>query len=420
MSEPAIDQGHAEAVTEMPTATTVVEEGGPTSFREAANEFFKNNESPEIGEDASMSKEEVEAFMETRTQTEEAPEVKTEEAAPEAVEEVADDFGFEGDGDEPTETEAFDAEAFDKETEQQIQGLDPKAQDGWKKLRQENKDLKTGATPSTREAELQAKLADAEAKAAKVEAMQERVESMTEKNYILEVQDSPEYKQQIAAPAKEINAVMDTVAGSYEFVSREELEKAIREPDLATRAALIDKIGVVTNEDGDAEQRLPTLVQSEIQRVAMLYGKIQHENEEMMSNAEERFQAIQKQRDADALKASEEDREMVNRHLEDRWEKFRKAIPTEGTDTARKQSMAFDIQGATAANRAYAQMAGFALPEALAEIRSLKAQVAGLGGKARAAKAATPNLSQGTGKAEETAPKGYKSLAEASRALGDL
>jgi hypothetical protein len=140
----------------------------------------------------------------------------------------------------------------------------------------------------------------------------------------------------------------------------------------------------------------------------------------MMANAGEKFQAIQKQREADALKASEEDRALVTRHLDDRWEKFRKAIPVEGTDTARKQAMAFDLQGATANNRAYAQMAGFALPEALAEIKSLREQVATLGGKAQAARAATPNLSEGAGKAEETKPQGYKSFQEASRALGNL
>tara|TARA_R110000824_G_scaffold162675_1_gene338337 strand:+ start:1411 stop:2736 length:1326 start_codon:yes stop_codon:yes gene_type:complete len=437
------DESPAEAVTETITAKTVVEEGGATNFADAMKEAFGSRDADVNSDTAPMGQEELETHMidaETPPVADEAPPVEeeaTEEAIEpaepveageviEAVEADADEevpeeeLGFKTEDDaDPADEEAFDEEAFNLETKRQLEGLNPKQNKAWQDLRNENRDLKTGAKPTKREAELNEKVKELESKALKSDDLQNQLDGLLSANYALKVTNSPEYHQQVGKHAQEVNSVIDTISKSYQ-VDAQALQDAVMEVDLKERANKIQRIC----QDEDGEVIIPSIYQNELQRASMMYSTLRVKHDDMIKDAEGEYLKIEAQREEADLKAVQEDRSLLHRHMDEGWDKFENVFSSPeaqaAIDKGRLASKRMDIRDESPHNRSFSTNSGYQVPIMLAEIKSLNAQLAALGGKSKASKAATPNLSEGAVKSEETKPPSPSSLAAASRSFGDF
>lgn len=411
MSEQAVKDPPAEAATEIPAATTHVEEGGPTSFKEAADRFFSQQQEVEDNP-GEAAVEEIERLLnppaeKKSPQEGQKPPEEAESKVEEPVEEVPE-FGFDGERKEEPEKEALDEAAFDKETETQIQGLDPKAQDGWKKLRAQLKEAKLTAQQATDQTERMAAL---EKQAAEVEELRSRVEELTQADYVLKVQNSAEYREKVSAPVAEINRVVEQFSAAFEDLGQDKIMAAIREPDIVKRARLIEAL----SEDTE----MPSMVTSELSRVSGIYHQVQASHERMLSNAETEWKDVQAKQEKEALRAAEEDRSLVSRHLDDNWQKARSLFNESDIKSAARRASSIDIRNESPANRAYAQMAGEAFPLALKEITRLRRELSKLGGESSRQKEASPNLSEGRKTDEQEADRMPKTFAEAMARMPD-
>ena len=436
------DESPAEAVTEAITAKTVVEEGGATNFADAMQEAFGSRDADVNSETAPMGQKELETHMidaetppvadepppveETAEELVESGETVEAEEAVEPVEADADEevpeeelsFKTEDDAD-PADEEAFDEEAFNLETKRQLKGLNPKQNKAWQDLRNENRDLKTGAKPTMREAELNDKIKSLESKVSQSDGLQSQLDGLLSANYALKVTSSPEYHQQVGKHAQEVNSVIDTISQSYQ-VDAQALQDAVMEVDLKERANKIERIC----QDEDGEIVIPSIYQNELQRASMLYSTLRVKHDDMIKDAEGEYLKIEAQREEADLRAVQEDRSLLHRHMDEGWDKFESVFNSPeaqaAIDKGRLASKRMDIRDESPHNRSFSTNSGYQVPIMLAEIKSLNAQLAALGAKTKASKAATPNLSEGAVKSEETKPSAPSSLAAASRAFGDF
>ena len=387
------DESPAEAVTEMSTAKTVVEEGGATNFADAMKEAFGDRDAA-VNDDATpMGREELEGHMidaETPPVADEAPPVEEEatEEAVEAVEAV--------EADEAVETvETVEADADEEVPEEEL---------GFK---------------TEDEAELNDQIKDLESKASKSDDLQNQLDGLLSANYALKVTNSPEYHQQVGKHAQEVNSVIDTISQSYQ-VDAQALQDAVMEVDLKERANKIANIC----QDEDGEVIIPSIYQNELQRASMLYSTLRVKHDDMIKDAEGEYLKIEAQREEADLKAVQEDRSLLHRHMDEGWDKFESVFSSPeaqaAIDKGRLASKRMDIRDESPHNRSFSTNSGYQVPIMLAEIKSLNAQLAALGVKAKASKAATPNLSEGAVKAADTKPAAPSSLAAASRAFGDF
>lgn len=414
MSEQAVKDAPAEAVTEAPVATTQVEEGGPTSFKEAADQFFSEDKQVEDSREEATT-EEVQSLLRSKEEVEKAktetdqPEEKA--GKPEAEEQAVEvpEFGFDGEGQEtPVGDQGLDEAAFDKETDAQAQGLDPKAGDAWRRLRSELKEAKLAAQNASAETD---RVIALEKEVAEVEELRSRVEELTQQDYVLKVQNSQEYRDKVSAPVAEINRVVDQVSAAFEDLGQDKIMEAIREPDIVQRARLIESL----SEDAD----IPSMVTSELSRVSGIYHQVQSDHERMLSNAETEWKDVEAKQERDALKAAEEDRSMVSRHLDENWDKIKGLLPDQDIFSGKRESSQLDIRNESPGNRAYAQMAGVAMPKVLNENVKLRAEVSELRSKLGIERATTPNLSEGKKTEEDVLDNSPKTFAEAMARMPD-
>lgn len=417
MSEQAVKEAPAEAATEVPVATTQVEEGGPTNFKEAADRFFSENKDPDNAPAEATAKEVQSLLKPSKSDTKDVT-TEPEKAQGAEGEEVADqenaspevpEFGFDGEDKEaPVEDQGLDEAAFDKETDSQVQGLDPKAGDAWRKLRSELKQAKLEAQNVSSDIE---RISALEKQAAETEELRSRVEELTQNDYVLKVQNSQEYRDKVSVPVYEINRVVDQVSAAFEEISQDKIMAAIREPDIVQRARMIESL----SEDVD----IPSMVTSELSRVSGIYHQVQSEHEKMLSNAETEWKVVQEKQEKEALRAAEEDRSMVNRHLEENWDKMKGLLSDEEISVGKRSSTKLDIRNESPGNRAYSQMAGVALPRVLKENVTLKAEIGELRAKLGMEKATTPNLSEGKKTEEDVMDNTPKTFAEAMARMPD-
>lgn len=296
---------------------------------------------------------------------------KPKESAPKADDsptiEEADEFF----NDEPKEKEGeFNEDSFDKQTEELAQGMDQKASDKFKQLRQELKDFKQKQKEVIVPEDVQTKLQELELKAAEAEGLRQQVEELASVSAKVKVESSKEYKEKVLNPAIEILQEADQIAEAYQIDS-EVIQAIIREQDKEIQAKLIQSHLSELNE----------VEKQDVYRMIYEYKGLGKIRQEMLDKAEEKISQIEAQQIAEQQKQIEEEKKAVQSIQANIWDKYKQVIPgfvdengepTEEWTKLRNRSLAIDFNKAAGKDKAYAAFAGVALPHVIKELNNAK------------------------------------------------
>ncbi len=296
---------------------------------------------------------------------------KPQESAPKADDsptiEEADEFF----NDEPKEKEGeFNEDSFDKQTEELAQGMDQKASDKFKQLRQELKEFKQKQKEVVVPEDVQTKLQELELKAAEAEGLRQQVEELASVSAKVKVESSKEYKEKVLNPAIEILQEADQIAEAYQIDS-EVIQAIIREQDKEIQAKLIQSHLSELNE----------VEKQDVYRMIYEYKGLGKIRQEMLDKAEEKISQIEAQQIAEQQKQIEEEKKAVQSIQANIWDKYKQVIPgfvdengepTEEWTKLRNRSLAIDFNKAAGKDKAYAAFAGVALPHVIKELNNAK------------------------------------------------
>lgn len=296
---------------------------------------------------------------------------KPKESAPKADDsptiEEADEFF----NDEPKEKEGeFNEDSFDKQTEELAQGMDQKASDKFKQLRQELKEFKQKQKEVVVPEDVQTKLQELELKAAEAEGLRQQVEELASVSAKVKVESSKEYKEKVLNPAIEILQEADQIAEAYQIDS-EVIQAIIREQDKEIQAKLIQSHLSELNE----------VEKQDVYRMIYEYKGLGKIRQEMLDKAEEKISQIEAQQIAEQQKQIEEEKKAVQSIQANIWDKYKQVIPgfvdengepTEEWTKLRNRSLAIDFNKAAGKDKAYAAFAGVALPHVIKELNNAK------------------------------------------------
>ncbi len=296
---------------------------------------------------------------------------KPQESAPKADDsptiEEADEFF----NDEPKEKEGeFNEDSFDKQTEELAQGMDQKASDKFKQLRQELKEFKQKQKEVVVPEDVQTKLQELELKAAEAEGLRQQVEELASVSAKVKVESSKEYKEKVLNPAIEILQEADQIAEAYQIDS-EVIQAIIREQDKEIQAKLIQSHLSELNE----------VEKQDVYRMIYEYKGLGKIRQEMLDKAEEKISQIEAQQIAEQQKQIEEEKKAVQSIQANIWDKYKQVIPgfvdengepTEEWTKLRNRSLSIDFNKAAGKDKAYAAFAGVALPHVIKELNNAK------------------------------------------------
>jgi hypothetical protein len=296
---------------------------------------------------------------------------KPKESAPKAddspIIEEADEFF----NDEPKEKEGeFNEDSFDKQTEELAQGMDQKASDKFKQLRQELKEFKQKQKEVVVPEDVQTKLQELELRAAEAEGLRQQVEELASVSAKVKVESSKEYKEKVLNPAIEILQEADQIAESYQIDS-EVIQAIIREQDKEIQAKLIQSHLSELNE----------VEKQDVYRMIYEYKGLGKIRQEMLDKAEEKISQIEAQQIAEQQKQVEEEKKAVQSIQANIWDKYKQVIPgfvdengepTEEWTKLRNRSLSIDFNKAAGKDKAYAAFAGVALPHVIKELNNAK------------------------------------------------
>lgn len=281
--------------------------------------------------------------------------------------EEADEFF----NDEPKEKEGeFNEDSFDKQTEELAQGMDQKASDKFKQLRQELKEFKQKQKEVVVPEDVQTKLQELELKAAEAEGLRQQVEELASVSAKVKVESSKEYKEKVLNPAIEILQEADQIAEAYQIDS-EVIQAIIREQDKEIQAKLIQSHLSELNE----------VEKQDVYRMIYEYKGLGKIRQEMLDKAEEKISQIEAQQIAEQQKQIEEEKKAVQSIQANIWDKYKQVIPgfvdengepTEEWTKLRNRSLSIDFSKAAGKDKAYAAFAGVALPHVIKELNNAK------------------------------------------------
>lgn len=265
--------------------------------------------------------------------------------------------------------DGFDEVAFDKQTEEEVKGMDVKAGEKFRALKAELKEAKkVTVTP-----EIQAKLKELEIKAAEVEGLKERMVSLSSQSAKLQMENEPAYQDQVVKPAETLFTNADKLSGSL-GLEPEVLRAIIRERDLETQETLM--------EEHFGSKSL--LVQSKVAKMAEDFNSLVSKREEMFSDAETRIEKMRAERIDKDRRLLDEQRRVVQTFQKQRWEDHKDLIPgfvedgeeTEAYKRLMKRGLSIDFGTARAEDQAAAAFAGTVLPHLIKQVRELQNSLA--------------------------------------------
>lgn len=273
--------------------------------------------------------------------------------------------------DEPKEKDGeFNEDSFDKQTEELSQGMDQKASDKFKQLRQELKEFKQKQKEVVVPQDVQTKLQELELKAAEAEGLRQQVEELASVSAKAKVESSREYKEKVLNPAIEILQEADQIAEAYQIDS-EVIQAIIREQDKEIQAKLIQSHLSELNE----------VEKQDVYRMIYEYKGLGKIRQEMLDKAEEKISQIEAQQIAEQQKQIEEEKKAVQSIQANIWDKYKQVIPgfvdengepTEEWTKLRNRSLSIDFNKAAGKDKAYAAFAGVALPHVIKELNNAK------------------------------------------------
>jgi hypothetical protein len=337
---------------------------------------------------------------------------KTEKASTEAkkpieIKEIKIDDDFFTD-DEPVKEEVhedktgFDEEAFDKETEEATKGMEAKAGDKFKALRQELKEAKQKTiTP-----EVEKKLSELEMKAAEADGLRQRMEELAIQSAKIKVETSDEFDKEVRKPVDDLYVKAEELAGLYEGDPKL-LWAIVTERDRKKQNDLIkEHLGEFSDFD-----------RSEVYRMSQDFSGLLIRRQAMLDEADKYIQKIEADKVKQTEIALEEHKKTVQTFQRDIWRKYKDVIPgftdDDGKETPEfralmNRSMSLDFSRATPRDQAFAAFSGVILKHMVGQVNALRRQLAeyeagderaikarpGTGGSVSASAAAIPSAGE--------------------------
>ena len=319
----------------------------------------KESKEPETKEPDSKSME-----------TKEEPEKEVDEP-----EKVIDEEFFTDDEDKKDENkdDNFDESEFDKETEADSKGMEAKAGEKFKALRAELKEYKQKSKEAVVPEETQKKLADLELKAAELEGYKARFDEISSQSSKLQVENSPEYDQQILKPVGKIYEKLGELAESHS-VETKVLAAIVRETNEKARAELVE----------DYLSEMPAYNQGRVIALADQFSDLMTKREEMLADADRTISAQQAKRVEEERAILDEQRRSVQTIQKDIFDKYKESIPgfmEDGKETdvfkqIYSKSLSIDLGKAKARDQAFAVFGASVVPHLAQEVRSLQKKLA--------------------------------------------
>ena len=238
----------------------------------------------------------------------------------------ADDFEFPEIGSQKKEAEKepdFDEAAFDAETEREVEGLDPKRADAWKKLKSQVKQAKlkereaaeliSNAKPAP---EVEAKLARLTELEQEAEALRQRNRELLQANDQTAVRESEEFIAAVSEPLDSMAGAIKAMAQSAEMDAAT-LAAVIEEPDIAKQDKMLDAL---------ASKFSPRAL-NRIERMADDYKAIMAKEKELLADAgksieRQRLERQQAERDEQARRTA-----VFQASVEDSFKNYASQVP---------------------------------------------------------------------------------------------
>ena len=270
----------------------------------------------------------------------------------------------------PEAKTGFDEEAFDKETEETTKGMESKAGDKFKALRNELKEAKQKTiTP-----EVEKKLSELELKASEADGLRQRMEELATQSAKIKVETSDEFDRDVRKPVDGLYAKAEELAALYEG-DAQLLWGIVTERDRKKQNELIkEHLGEFSDFD-----------KSEVYRMSQDFSGLLNKRQEMLQDADRYIQKIEADRIVKTEQALQESRKMVQTHLKSIWDKYKETIPglldengkeTEVLKSMRNRTMSLDFSKAGVRDMALAAFSGVMVKHLAGEINGLRRQIA--------------------------------------------
>lgn len=302
-----------------------------------------------------------------------APVVKDDDVS--LIDEADDFLGLS----EEEKSSEFNEDSFNKETEEMSKGMDAKAGDKFRALRQELKDYKQKQVEVKVPADVEAKIKDLELKAAEAEGLRQQVEELSSVSAKVKVESSQEYKKRVLEPAVAILQESEKIAAAHE-VDAEVVQDIVREQDRELQVELINAHLSGLNE----------LEKQDLYRMIYEYRNLGKLRQDMLDNASAKLSQMEAEQIEQQQRQSEEEKKAVQQIQSSIWDKYKTVIPgftnedgesTEDWTKLRNRALSIDFNKAAGKDKAYAAFAGVALPHVIKELNNAKKMLQELTGK---------------------------------------
>lgn len=245
-----------------------------------------------------------------KEEDEEIPIVAAPKKEPESDDDESDDEEFPELGKKKEAKPAESNDDLDKETEEEIKGMEPKAGEKWKalkaelkKARQEAEEAKSGSKISP---EIETELTELRQKAAEVEALRKRNEELLKVNDRVAVEESEEYQIKVKTPFSEMEKALKSLA-DHAKIPLDKLIDIVTEDDIAKQDQLIEEL----------EDKVSARMAGRVARIADDYKAVSETKTKLIENAKQTLEQsrisrataekAEKERTAKAFKISSEE-----------------------------------------------------------------------------------------------------------------
>jgi hypothetical protein len=237
---------------------------------------------------------------------------------------------------------------LDKETEEEIKGMDANAAHKWKTLKSSLKQAKLEAEAAKREAEeikagskvspeIELELTELRQKAAEAEALRKRNEELLKANDRVAVEESEEYQVKVKAPFSEMEKALKSLA-DHAKIPVDSLIDIITEEDIAKQDELIEEL----------EGKVGARMAGRVGRIADDYKAVSDTKAKLLENAK---QTLEQSRIAKAAAERQEKEQSLKAYrisTEESFKTYASRIPSFVDSTGNLTDIAKDIMEKTA------------------------------------------------------------------------
>lgn len=347
------------------------DDGGEIEILKAMNDSFPTDDNYSLPDNTDTV--EQTPVAEPAKKDDVAPVVKDDEVS--LIDEADDFLGLS----EEEKSSEFNEDSFNKETEEMSKGMDAKAGDKFRALRQELKDYKQKQVEVKVPADVEAKIKELELKAAEAEGLRQQVEELSSVSAKVKVESSQEYKKKVLEPAVAILQESEKIAAAHE-VDAEVVQDIVREQDRELQVELINAHLSGLNE----------LEKQDLYRMIYEYRNLGKLRQDMLDNASTKLSQMEAEQIEQQQRQSEEEKKAVQQIQSSIWDKYKTVIPgftnengesTEDWTKLRNRALSIDFNKAAGKDKAYAAFAGVALPHVIKELNNAKKMLQDLTGK---------------------------------------